>query len=448
MVNLAVYELPLLLLWMAGTCMVVFREGWTRFSGAALALSALPLLVLHAVLSIGVPNPPAWFLVVGLLSLAAGGFAIFQPRLGGRITLSLLLLMVVVAISWFTSDLWSRFLLEPITTSSGETIFTSGQQMLDDRLSLTSGIHLTLIAILVLLATVATWRSLDRGDGLQAFLIWYFVVMLGAASYAREKVPQVGIHASVPLVLLVGLYAQRMWNRVGPARSALPRMAFMALIALAAIWQTRAAFHLAFVNAGDVRERLVYGDTTSDVKHHAELIMRARDVADIRHQPRPGSLRPEWIEGYNEPKTLKNIRVHIADFDIVWPLRWYLRDVDYRVGNDIAQAVDERMDFIFLPLGSESTPGLAENYHLYRGRLRMHWVPEPLSADRLLAGWRVMIPTHNLSDPQAKAQADLAAREWKRIRDYLLFRTVTYDRDPGLSYVEYYFAVRKDLPPF
>jgi hypothetical protein len=78
----------------------------------------------------------------------------------------------------------------------------------------------------------------------------------------------------------------------------------------------------------------------------------------------------------------------------------------------------------------------------------MHWVPEPLSSDRLLSGWRVMIPSHNLSDPKAKANADLAAREWKRIRDYLLFRTVTYDRDPGLSHVEYYFAVRADLPPF
>ncbi len=448
MLNLAVYELPLLLLWMMGTCALVFREGWTRFSGAALVLCALPLLVLHAVVSLGVPSPPSWFLATGLLSLAAGGFAIAQPRFGGRIALSLLLLTIVLSISWFASDSWARFLLDPITSGSGETLFASGRQLLDDRLSLTSGVHLALIAILILAATVATWRSLDRGDRLQAFLIWYFVVMLGAASYAREKVPQVGIHASVPLVLLAGLYAQRIWNRVGRARNPLPRMVFMALIGVAAIWQTRAAFHLAFVNAGDVRERFVYGDTTPDVKHHAGLIMRARNVADIRHQPRPGSLRPEWIEGYNEPRTLKDVRVHIADFDIVWPLRWYLRDVDYRVGNDIAQAVDEKMDFIFLPLGSESTPGLAENYHLYRGRLRMHWVPEPLSTDRLLAGWRATIPKHNLSDPQARAQADLAAREWKRIRDYMLFRTVSYDRDPGLSHVEYYFAVRTDLPPF
>jgi predicted membrane-bound mannosyltransferase len=448
MLNLAVYELPGLLVLVIGLILLMTRGQWNRTTAIALLLCAAPFLALHVVIAHGIPSPPMWFLAMAMLTLAAGVAAYLYPTLGGRIALALTLLMVLLAISWFSSDSWSRFLLEPIPAEDGGFLAMSGREVLDDRLSLTSGFHLAIIALLILIATVVTWRSLQRGDRMQALLVWYFVVMLGAASYAREKVPQVGVHAAVPLVLLVGIYSEHVWRSSTVQHHKLPRLGLLGLLGISLVWQTRAAVHLCFVNVGDVRERYVYGETTADVKHHAAMILRYRDVASIRHQHRPGSSRPEWIEGYNDPRTLKSVRVQMADFDIVWPLRWYLRDVDYRVSGDVEAAMQDRIEFLFLPLGDETIPGLADEYHLYRGRLRMHWVPEPLGVDRLLGGWRVTVPTHNASSPRDRAADQLAGREWARIRDYLLWREVTYDRDPGLSYVEYIFAVRKDLGPF
>jgi hypothetical protein len=314
-----------------------------------------------------------------------------------------------------------------------------------------------MIAFLVLVGTVLTWHAIDKGEKFHAYSIWWMITMIGAASYAREKMPQVGIHIAVPMILLLGVYGQKLAT-VGAFRRWRP-VAF-GVLALALAWQAKASVHMCFRNPGDVRERLVYGDTTPDLKAHVELVRRYQAVASVRHglapvrvpNRNPAYNPPEWMEWYNDKTRLKAVKVLAKQPDAIWPLRWYLRDVEWTEWLDVNRAIDEKYPFMFLSVGDETRfPRLEQEYHLYRGRVRMHWTPPDINWGHLVSIWKNAIPAHYLDNTAQASGAYDSKQEWLKLWRYWWRREVYEGQGAAytsLSTVEYLFAARKDLGPY
>lgn len=444
MVNALVYELPAVLLVAGAWVAIAWRSRWRPSTATTLALAALAMFAFHAIFFRGLASRPMPFFLElavwgGLLAFAAW----LQPRLAPWLYGGAIIALAVDSVVHFSSPDWAAFLAEPVMRGK-EKLAPTGLEFLDDTISSSSGAHLFLIALLTLVASVQTWLALDRGRRFEALMIWWTITMTGAAAYAREKMPQVGIHVSVPLVFLVGIYVERYWHHV---RSRAWRGAALAVLVLAAVWQLKAALHVNFVFPGDVRERLVYGDTPFDLKHHAEMVVRYQQIAGVRDKPYGPTPYAEWVANYNDKVRLKKVKAVLAEPSVIWPLRWYLRDVEWNESTDIEGAIRDEVPFLFLRLGDENTPGLQEKYVVHRGRARMHWIPNLLDFEALGDIWKVTIPRHNRINSPRDVEAQRAWTEWGKVWAYLWNRDIPLDGDPRLSYVEYHFAVRRDLGP-
>ncbi|MCB2156350.1 glycosyltransferase family 39 protein [bacterium] len=476
-VNLLVYELPAVLTLFAGWMIAVKRIHWSRVTPVGILLAAIAMAGFHALVfhssgaSWNEGGIEQFVLVPYFKNLAMwGGILaiglIAKPDLGKYLYPLAIIVFVLYSAVYFNSAEWSGYLthnlnkIEKVEVDgraglqkiAGEPVkdakdsLVSGQKHLDDLLSLTSGMHLFIIAFLVIVGTVLTWHAIDKGEKFHGFLIWWAITAFGAASYAREKVPWVGIHAAIPLIILMGSYAQKIWadkkwRRFAPA--------LLALVAIAFAWNAKAAINLSFRNNWDVREKMVYGHTTDDLKHHCELVTRYQEVASVR-TTRIGN-GPEWISSYNEKIKEKDVKVLVKGATI-WPVRWYLRDVDWTEWVDVNKAIEEKWPFIILDVDMQSKyPKLEQEYDIYRGRSRMFWTPKTLDWDRLDDIWKLWIPGHYLDQsPQAGPAYD-AKQEWKKLFGYLLHRR-TFERAnspwPDISSVDYVFCVRKDIGAF
>ena len=446
LVNLLLYELPAVLVVLAGAARGLFMMRSSRTEGTALVLGALALAALHFVALSGLGAGASFFGMVAFWAFAAGVAWLAWPASGRWITAVGAIALVAHSAVHFAGDAWKDFLTSPIA-AGGPT----GRDHLQDKLSMESGFHLFLVAALVLGATLWTWRELERGRRFRALLIWWSVTSFGAASYAREKVPWVGIHAALPLVLLAGALAQGAWSRA--RHHALLRPAAIALLALALLWNAKASINACFVHRGDVRERLAFGHTTDDVLAHVEAIRHCRAIASVRMtqvRSDAGLLLPEWAAHHNDPTRLKDVRVLVRAEAITWPLRWYLRDIEWSEFTTPEAAIEEGWPFLFLePSETERLGELLDGYHVMRGRARMHWTPQVLDMGRLADARFLAIPEFRREGTQAAARADASLAEWNRLRRALLFRD-TWEA-PGaawssLSWVEYDFCVRRDLP--
>ena len=451
-VNLLIYELPAVLVLLAGWMVAVKRMTWSRVTPvgvllAAVAMAGFHVMVFRHVEAVGsgvsieilyFRNLAIWG---GILALAL----VAKPDLGRFLYPVAIFAFVFYSIALFGSPDWKAFLDGQIF-KAGKELKIAGRQHLDGLLSLTSGMHLFMIAFLVIVGTVLTWHAIDKGEKFHGFLIWWAITAFGAASYAREKVPWVGIHAAIPLIILMGSYAQKLWQDARWKRFA---PAFLALFALFFAWNAKAAINVCFRNNWDVREKLVYGHTTDDLKHHCELVTRYQEVASVRID-RIGN-GPEWISSYNEKPHEKNVKVLVKGATI-WPVRWYLRDVDWTEWVDVNKAIEEKWQFIILDVDQQATyPELEKQYDIYRGRSRMFWTPQTLDWDRLRGIWKLWIPGHYLDQsPQAGPAYD-AKQEWKKLFGYLLHRH-TFERAnspwPQVSSVDYVFCIRKDIGAF
>ncbi|MBI5154983.1 glycosyltransferase family 39 protein [Candidatus Poribacteria bacterium] len=455
-VNILVYETPGVVVLLAAWFLAVRRMAWNRATGAGFWMAGLGLAGFHVLFfrHLASPGMP-YFGVLALVALGAGTVFVLHPRLGRALFPLAVVAFLAASVLYFNSADWGEFLIRPFV-KNGVELAPNGREFLDSRLSLTSGMHLFIIAFLVLLGTVFTWHSIDKGEKFHAFLIWWLITMVGAASYAREKMPQVGIHIAVPLVLLMGTYAEKLVRKPRLFRA---RWLWVGIMALFAVWNAKAAFALCFRNTGDVREKYVYGDTTRDVKADCEMILRYRAIDSIRagsavqRSPHmsPSYNPPEWMYQYNDAAKLKQTRVLVKNPDVIWPIRWYLRDVDWTEWYDVTTAVQEGWPFLFLSVGEDnSVPDLKDKYNIYHSRARMHWTAQMLDFGRLGDFWKVLIPGQYQAG-DLKNEGDASLREWKRIREYLLHRRISDREDmgyTGLSSTEYIFCVRKDLGPF
>lgn len=447
LVNLAVYEWPSLVVASIAVAAGLFRGAHRAGDGVALVLAGAAILVFHVVAFRGVEPMVLAFALAGLGAVAAGVLWIAFPGRAGIVLAASTAAFLAGSLVYFNSTRWAAFLSNPI---GSDPAAPTGRRHLYEVLSLESGVHLFLIALLVLFGTLATWREIDRGSRYRGFLVWWTITSFGAASYAREKVPWIGIHAALPLILLAAAYAGALWDRL---RTRGGRGIYLSIAAVLLLWTAKSAIHASFVHAGDVRERLSYGHTTADLRAHVELIRAYQRIAPVRHgevRSADGLLLPEWAAHYNDPARAKQVRVLVAHEDLGWPLRWYLRDVEWSAWRSPESAIEDGWEFLVLsPRQAERLGDALDGYRQIRARSRMHWTPEVIPFDRLRDAWLFAVPEHRRRGTDAAARAAASADAWDRLRRAFVFREAFEHPEPlwsSLSWVEHVLCIRKDLP--
>lgn len=462
-VNLLVYELPAVLIIAFAWLRSLFVVQWTRTTGFAVLLTTIAAAAFHGYLFMGFQvldgsATPAALHVSYLKTyigwaLLAGIAIMVLPGIGRGWFAAAMVAFTAYSIWYFSGSQWNQFMTSA-AYKDGKAIemlgrHVTGADYMEIQLNMDGGWNLYYVMVLVVFATVLTWHAIERREYFHGFLIWWTVTALGAASYAREAVPQVGIHAALPAVLLAGSYFEKLWNHrsLGASKGLL-----LTVLGVMALWNAKANFNLNFRNADDIREKMVYGHTPQELRRHARLVEEYYYLSSLRTNQidPPGEAKPrsEWIANYNEPGKQKQVRILVKG-STIWPLRWYFRELDWTEFKDTREAVNERWEFLFLDVGeAESIPEIAANYHMYRGRALVFWTPNPVNMSNLLDAWKLLIPGHRLDGSPQAGQAWNAKQEWKLIRNYLLFRH-TFDgegRDyASVSGTEYVFCVRKDL---
>lgn len=441
MLIVLIYEFPLVLLMAGSWIALALRMRWEKGSGLGLVLAGVGFAAFHGAFLGGTGIGYFKLLAVGAVLL--GALFSFVPTLGRAGSVCAFLLFLLYSLAVFHGTWWFEFMNTPL----GDGVGMTGRDLLDDRIGLTSGMHLFLIALLILVAAHLAWDALGNGRGFEAFTLWWLITMTGAASYAREKVPWVGVHISIPLVILAGIYVQRLWNWCGTLRGrAAARTALVCVFALSAVWTFRAAHMANFRHPGDVRERLAYGETVIELKLHAERIVGYAEITSVRAGTDVDPFTGDWRSNYNRPAAQRHVRVAIDNETVVWPLRWYLRDIEHTDAVPTSSAMAQDYHFIFTtPALARETEGLADRYHLLRGRSRMHYLPRRVDFDGLLGLWRVTIPYHNRGQGGRDARLERARQEWRGVWRYFVHRELPHTTPSELPTPEYVLAVRKDL---
>ncbi|MEQ8818636.1 MAG: glycosyltransferase family 39 protein [Sumerlaeia bacterium] len=463
LVNMLIYELPMMTTVLVAAIVASLRIAWNRVTPVSLFLVAVAFFGFHALFFRGSEQPMIYFLALTIGCVALGIALLLRPHWGTVLYPLGFALFLVFSAQYLGSTEMDTYLTEPHVVD-GVQIDPSGRVHLDETLSLEHPFHLFLIAFLVLGGTVLTWHKIDRGERFHGLAIWWLITNIGAVSYAREKVPWVGIHLALPLVFLTGLWAQKWAVRLAEKKGtwrgvSVGQTVAMALLAVALLWQSKAAFQLCFRNHWDIRERLIFSMTPDDLKHHADMVQRYAEVAGIRTTPHhfQGTTNnptvAEWLAFYNDPKREKDVQILVKAEATTWPLMWYLRDLDYTQWVDPKTAVEQDYEFLFLEAAQENNvPGLKDKYHVIKGRARMFWTPKVLEWDKLVDAWKLLIPGHYLNTSPQRAEADAAKQEWDKLKNYVLHRH-TFDRNDAYwptvsSQGDYLFCIHKDLPPF
>jgi len=462
-VNLLVYELPSVLIVCMAWLVATFKLTWSRGMGVALLLTTVPAAAFHVLLfsrmGIMVDGaiellPLHYFKTMIKVTLLFSVLFMAAPR-AARLWFPLLL----VALTWFSLEFfhsaqWNAYMNTPVY-QNGEAVMIKGAHstggvFMEHKLNMDGGWNLWYVMVLVVFATVLAWRAIEEGRKFHGFLIWWFVTALGAASYAREAVPQVGIHAALPLVLLAGSYADRLWHSMS-ARAW--KGLWIALFGVFVLWNAKANLILNLRNPDDTREKMVYGHTASELMWHARMVTDYHRIASVRTNMVPQSdgkpMTEEWIAFNNDPKRQRDVKVLVKG-ESIWPLRWYLREIDWTEYESVDRAIDQKWPFMFLdPSELTRNPRIQQEYHVFRGRSRTFWTPDPVDMRKLYGGWKLTIPGHYLDESPQAYPAWEAKQEWRQIWQYLI-RRHTFDGAgrwaPAVSGVPYVFCVRKDLP--
>lgn len=458
LLNIAIYETPALLIvigaWLAG----LFRFRGSGHTGMAFLLMAIPAAAFHVLLFSGMETtaPGGGFVAVSSVYLKALVFGamilaaliMVAPRSARALVPLSFLALIGWSVVYLSGQEWLA-LRDTMLFRDGEPVRMAGRHVplkdyMEVKFNFDYGWNLALVLALVFVATFHSWSCLTAGKRFRAFLIWWTVTAYGAASYAREAVPQVGIHAMLPVILLAASYSNDIWAFLTARRL---RVAGYILLGFLALWSTKATFNLNFSNHHDPRERMAYGPNSEDIRAHMDFVRAYAGIAPVRM----ANNTPVFVNNWNDPRRHKDVRIHIHPLDSVgWSAKWYLRDLEYTESTDPTRAINERWDFLFLrPDAVDLHPELREHYHIARGRGTLFWTPNVIAPSSLANIWKEAIPGHYLDNsPQAGPAYD-AKQDWYRVWRYLTHREVfdgTNRTFPSISSgSEYIFCWRKDL---
>jgi len=446
-VNLLIYELPLVLF-------VIGYAVWNLVSLNEQKNNILPFIFL-AIFIFGLnfisfhrtDSFTYFFSMILSMVIMCGVLVYMLPAMHRVVCLPLILLTFLWLFFHVKTSHWQNFEQQNILSSSGEILAYNIWKYLYEKISVANYWHIIMIVIPTFVAMFCVWSCLGKDRRAEAFAFWWLLTMFGASSYAREKVPWVGIHNVLPMIFLVALTM----NRLRFTKKKLIVIVSIGALFLTSLWTLRNAIHVCFVRPSDVREKLLYGHTTTDLTAHMDLIYQSHDVSSIRinhpiTESYPSNFDKPWYIFTNDPQQLKETKVYVGYDDMLWPLYWYLRDIEFVTVITPDQADQEQIPFMFLsPKQARDYPSLGTNYHLIRGRFRMHWTPTSLDEDTLFDIWKIGIPGYQRT-PGSVEGDDLKAskEEWNKIIDYYIWREVPDNPEPRYSVVEYIFAVRKN----
>lgn len=459
LLNIIIYETPALLLVVGAWLVSLFRFKASRHVGFAIFLIAIPAAAFHFLTFSGmqtldpttgeftrITSPYLKNIILGALFF--GSLIILLPRASRMLVPLSFLALVGWSLVYMAGSEWAA-LRETMIYKDGEPVIKMGRHVpLKDYMEITFnfdyGWNLALVMSLIFIATVQAWNSLVAGKTFRAFLIWWTITSYGAASYAREAVPQIGIHAMLPLILLAASYSNDVWATMKSRRWLVPGAVILGICAL---YSTKATFNLNFHNHHDPRERMVYGPNSEDIKNHMDFVRAYAGIAPVRMDGNT----PLFVREWNSPRRHKDMRIHIQPIDAVgWSAKWYFRDLEYTESNDASRAIRERWEFLFLrPNEIDRHPELAEHYNMARGRGTLFWTPSVISPESLGNIWMEAIPAHYLDNSPQAGKAYNAKQDWWRLWRYFSHREVFDGTGRGFPSIssnsDYVFLWRKDL---
>ena len=210
----------------------------------------------------------------------------------------------------------------------------------------------------VLLGIVGIVACVRRRRLFDLFLVWWFVLSFLVYSWAGERMPWLGLHPLLPLILLAGVGLASVWSR----RSRALRVAAVALLAAGAVYMAYAAIGLSYLRQASPRELLVFVQTSDDVPGVVDQLA----ALDERVTESTGERLRIQADGWGGTD---------------WPWAWYLRDlsVGYADLSQSPPAPDAEVVLVADPNHEAARPFL-EGYTGHRFRLRVWWVPDYGSA--------------------------------------------------------------------
>lgn len=447
--HLMVYELPLVV----GFVLVLLHSMWSKIGRRALliptGLFLIFLLILNAVC----------FLIPGVFSLA-----LVIPFIGG---VGFLVYSLFRGHSNLIARVWIfglclyfvLFLLSPgfhqlysVEVKVSDPRVHNWGDYLDETISTQNSWHLLMIILPTLLVLHHVWLCLLERRRFEAFAFWWALCFYGATSYAREKVPWVGMHTIVPLLLIAGIYSNRILSRNRPVPL---QVVGVVAIAVSLFVGIKNSAQLNVRYSSDVRERMIYGHTTRDVKVHVDHVLAASRRGSVAYQHSllqtyPPVETQTWLMDTNSPvgKTrygVRQMRVYVGHEEMKWPMFWYFRDLQLMTYETPQQAFDQRVPFLFLSIDQAAqVAGLEEYYTLTRARHRMHWTPLPPNEKALFGFWRFGLPGYTRLPGTPDGDALEATKaEWYGLWRYWWHRDVMQNPTPKYSVVEYIFAELK-----
>jgi predicted membrane-bound mannosyltransferase len=457
-VNLLLYELPAVLLILGAWLLALWKQKPSGALGIAFFLMVLPVAAFHKLIFSGLQVPAAggtmavdagvhWLRNIVFGGVAVGVILLIAPRAAKLLVPASLVGLVLYSIAFLSSERWANLLTQPIYRGGDPVMLATRHVNLKDfieiQFNFDAGWNILLVMMLVFFATLYTWQAIQERRRFEAFCVWWFVTMFGSAAYAREAVPQVGIHVMLPAIVLAGIYLTRLMEI--HQRFPITKLIGAGLL-LAVLWNSKATFNLNFHLNDQPRERMAYGPASDDVKAHMDFIRAYHRIAGLRMEDG----RALFFTAPNDVHRHKDVQVYIKQLDqVTWPAKWYLRHIEYTEGNSPDQAIEEGWDFLFLAVGDvDAYPKLDEKYHIHRGRGTTFWTPSPLDPRVMTDVWKQMIPGHYLDNTPQAADAYNSTTEWRLLWRYMLHREYfdgTNRPYPSLSSFEYLFCYRKDL---
>ena len=215
------------------------------------------------------------------------------------------------------------------------------------------------VAVLLAAALILTLRRPSPEPGgltpFVQFLAFWAVGSLAIYGWAREKVPWLTVHPLLPLTMLAGMGVVRLWNERRRPWASIA----LGVTALFAVVNAHAAYLACFrYGAHDLAkepkhaEMLAYVQTTRD-------LVRALDAVQAAKARVPAGQPVVTVAG-----------------EAVWPLTWYLRDVNVNWASRIEQASTPVIVADWDQEGALEKQ-LASRYDAKRVPIRAWWFPDP-----------------------------------------------------------------------
>jgi DNA-binding beta-propeller fold protein YncE len=227
---------------------------------------------------------------------------------------------------------------------------------------MTSTMHVVFALYMFILGVSVMCNLLKDGRRFAAFLAYWSWFSILVYSYAGEKVPWLLMHVLMPMILLSSVFMNEFLQSERFRRR---RGVYVALITIGLLLFLQASIRLCFFNEANPNERMVYTQTSMDIK---------KCVDDITY----------WAgktgKGYNFPLGVQG--------ESTWPFSWYLRDYKQWFHPGSFTSPGKEIVIADWTKRNDYKNILEPNYKEQRRRLRVWWVPDPVSTlKNPIAAW-------------------------------------------------------------